>query len=136
MADQENCVRVTRAAKKRAAAVNAEDQPANKKRVVLGELSNLSNVVVSVNPSLKPESQKPKGKSKTKVKRALVPTKEETKTTKKEDVEPDVDIDEKSDDPQMCGPYVSDIYEYLHKMEVSRRFYLLAVFFSLLFGME
>ncbi|KAJ4701673.1 Cyclin [Melia azedarach] len=118
MADQENCVRVTRAAKKRAAAVNAEDQPANKKRVVLGELSNLSNVVVSVNPSLKPESQKPKGKSKTKVKRALVPTKEETKTTKKEDVEPDVDIDEKSDDPQMCGPYVSDIYEYLHKMEV------------------
>ena len=29
-----------------------------------------------------------------------------------------IDIDAKSDDPQMCRDYVSDIYQYLHKMEV------------------
>ncbi|XP_031267253.1 putative cyclin-A3-1 [Pistacia vera] len=113
MADQENCVRLTRAARKRAALGNAEEQPPSKKRVVLGELPNLSNVVVSKNPSLKSEPQKPKGKAKKKVKKALLPT-----TTKNDDVEGKVDIDAKSDDPQMCGPYVSDIYEYLHTMEV------------------
>jgi cyclin A len=47
MAEQENCTRVTRAAKKRAAALaSTEDQPLNKKRVVLGELPNLSNAIV------------------------------------------------------------------------------------------
>lgn len=117
MADQENSVRLTRAARKRAALGNAEEQPPNKKRVVLGELSNLPNVVVSRNPISKSEPQKPKGKAKTKVKKALLPT-----STKNDDVEGKVDTDAKSDDPQMCGPYVSDIYEYLHTMEVTEDF--------------
>ncbi|KAJ0087186.1 hypothetical protein Patl1_08869 [Pistacia atlantica] len=90
MAHQENCAMVTRDAKKRAALGNAEKQPP-KQRVALGELPNLSKPVVSKNPSVKSQPQKPKGK---------------------------VDIDAKSDDPQMCGPYVSDIYEYLRTMEV------------------
>ncbi|KAL9685501.1 hypothetical protein QQ045_022951 [Rhodiola kirilowii] len=31
------------------------------------------------------------------------------------------DIDAKSDDPQMCGAYVSDIHSYLHQMEMEQR---------------
>ncbi|CAM8929998.1 unnamed protein product [Rhodiola kirilowii] len=31
------------------------------------------------------------------------------------------DIDAKSDDPQMCGAYVSDIHSYLHQMEMEPR---------------
>ncbi|CAK7347477.1 unnamed protein product [Dovyalis caffra] len=105
MADKENSGRITRAAKKRAAALaSAEDQPLNKKRVVLGELPNLSNSIVSVN-----EPQKLKGKAKTKTKKGTL--------TKKENVLKE-DVDGKPEDPQMCAPYASDIYEYLHKMEV------------------
>lgn len=107
----------TRAAKRRAALRNAEDQPPNEKRVALGELPNLPNVVVSKNPSLKSELQKPKGKAKTKVKKPLLPT-----SANNDDVEGRVDVDAKSDDPQMCGPYVSDIYKYLHNMEVIQDF--------------
>ncbi|EOY15801.1 hypothetical protein QUC31_000724 [Theobroma cacao] len=119
MADQENCARVTRAAAKKRAAEAAgimEERVTNKKRVVLGELSNLSNVL-SVNKALGKENRKQqpkvKGKAKTRVaKPALKEKKEEAQDEK------DVDIDAKSDNPQMCGHYVSDIYEYLHQMEV------------------
>jgi cyclin A len=105
ISEKENCVRITRAAKKRAAALaSAEDRPLNKKRVVLGELPNLSNTTVSVNEVYK---QKAKTKSNTS-KRTL---------TKKEGVFKE-DVDGKPEDPQMCAPYASDIYEYLHKMEV------------------
>ncbi|XP_044475098.1 putative cyclin-A3-1 [Mangifera indica] len=113
MAAQENCVSLTRAAKRRAALRNAEDQPPTEKRVALRELPNLPKVVVSKNPSLKSELQKPKGKAKTKVEKPLLPT-----SAKNDDVEGKVDVDAKSDDPQMCGPNVSDIYKYLHNMEV------------------
>ncbi|KAL5780160.1 hypothetical protein ACOSQ2_010897 [Xanthoceras sorbifolium] len=119
MADQENCARLTRAAKKRAASValsgNAEEQPLTKKRVVLGELPNLSNAVVPVDRSLKAEPKKPKGKikAKPKVKRALEPN-----AAKKDNVEANVDVDVSADDPQMCAPYATDIYEYLRNMEV------------------
>ena len=120
MADQENCVRVTRAAAKKRAADSAgitDERVTNKKRVVLGELSNLSNVVVSVNKVQGTETQKqqPKGKVKTKtrvVKPALKEKKDEAEDEKT------VIIDAKSDDSQMCGHYISDIYEYLHQMEV------------------
>ncbi|XVF36365.1 hypothetical protein REPUB_Repub19eG0052500 [Reevesia pubescens] len=120
MADQENCVRVTRAAAKKRATDTAgltDENVTNKKRVVLGELSNLSNVVVSVNKvqGKETQKQKPKGKVKTKnrvVKPALKENKEEAEDEKT------VDIGAKSDDPQMCAHYVSDIYEYLHQMEV------------------
>ncbi|KAJ6709733.1 CYCLIN-A3-1-RELATED [Salix koriyanagi] len=105
MAEQENCTRITRAAKKRAAALaSTEDQPLNKKRVVLGELPNLSNVIVSSD-----EPQKQKAKAKPKAKKGA--------SAKKEGVLKE-DVDGKPEDPQMCAPYASDIYEYLHKMEV------------------
>ncbi|KDP41661.1 hypothetical protein JCGZ_16068 [Jatropha curcas] len=111
MADTENCVRVTRAARKRAAAAiaPAEEHPVQKKRVVLGELPNISNVVAPVNYSVGDVSQKQKNKVKPKSKKAIL--------VNNEDV-PKEDIDGRSEDPQMCGPYASDIYEYLHKMEV------------------
>ncbi|OAY22996.1 putative cyclin-A3-1 [Manihot esculenta] len=110
MADQENCVRVTRAATKRAAAMAPlKDQPVLKKRVVLGELPNLSNVVVSVNKGSGGLTQKQKIKPKPKAKKAIIVKKDEASKG---------DIDGTSDDPQMCGPYASDIYEYLHKLEV------------------
>ncbi|KAJ8762605.1 hypothetical protein K2173_008044 [Erythroxylum novogranatense] len=109
MADQENCARLTRAAaaKRRAAASSAvEDQPVLKKRVVLGELKNVPNVVAV--------TRKPKSKAKKpKAKRAIVTEKEDV-VAKGESQEFDV----KPHDPQMCESYVSDIYDYLHKMEV------------------
>ncbi|KAJ9166296.1 hypothetical protein P3X46_021071 [Hevea brasiliensis] len=109
MAEQENCVRVTRAAKKRAAAMSTvEEQPVLKKRVVLGELPNLSNVVVPVNKSAGDLARKQKIKPKPKAKKAIVVKKDEASEV----------VDGMSDDPQMCGPYASDIYEYLHKMEM------------------
>ncbi|XP_011029106.1 PREDICTED: putative cyclin-A3-1 [Populus euphratica] len=105
ISEKENCVRITRAAKKRAAALaSAEDRPLNKKRVVLGELPSLSNTTVSVN---KVHKQKAKTKSIT----------SKGTLTKKEGVLKE-DVDGKPEDPQMCAPYASDIYEYLHKMEV------------------
>ncbi|KAL4308498.1 hypothetical protein GQ457_01G033530 [Hibiscus cannabinus] len=116
MADQVNCVRLTRAAAKKRAAESAaltEEKGVTKKRVVLGELSNLSNIVVSGNKAQvkeNPEKQKPKTKTRV-VKPASKASKEET-----EDDKPG-DIDAKSDDPQMCGLYVSDIYEYLLQKE-------------------
>ncbi|EEF52321.1 putative cyclin-A3-1 [Ricinus communis] len=117
MADRENCVRLTRAARKRAAAAlsNVEDQPLSKKRVVLGELHNLSNVVISVNASaVKDVTQKQKFNSKAKqpkAKKALI--------VKKDEAPKKVEIDAECDDPQMCGPYASDIYDYLHQLEVN-----------------
>ncbi|OMO70593.1 hypothetical protein COLO4_28567 [Corchorus olitorius] len=124
MADQENCVRVTRAAAKKRAAEAAgivEEKVANKKRVVLGEISNLSNVVAPASKVQGKENQvkQPKGKVKAKTrvaKTALEEKKEENKDEYQD--EKAVDIDAKSDDPQMCRHYVSDIYEYLHQMEV------------------
>ncbi|EXC04822.1 hypothetical protein L484_010245 [Morus notabilis] len=144
MEDKENCVRFTRAAKRRAAAsATAEDQPAapTKKRVVLGELTNISNAVkeesessgvatqkkkretksklTNISNAVKEESessgvatQKKKRETKSKAKKALPMTK--TVTTRQETKETEA----KSEDPQMCVPYVSDVYEYLHQIEV------------------
>lgn len=81
--------------KKRVAAGAAEHEPMNKKRVVLGELTNLSNSQV--------EKAKPS--------RGVVV--QEKKLAVK-----DGDVAVEAEDPQMCGAYLSDIYEYLHKMEM------------------
>lgn len=118
MADQENSGRVTRAAAKKRAADSgsAPEQPANKKRVVLGELPTNTNVVVSSNPSLKAEPRKAKSKAKKALLAGKAKAKTKTKTKAAEDA--DIDIDAKSDDPQICGAYVTDIYQYLHSMEV------------------
>ncbi|KAG4140471.1 hypothetical protein ERO13_D06G019700v2 [Gossypium hirsutum] len=126
MAGQENCVRLTRStvAKKRTAELAGitDEIVTNKKRVVLGELSN--NVAGSVS---KVQGKKPttttttatttaqklqcKGKVKTRskvVRRVLLEGGDEKKE----------DFDAMSNDPQMCGYYASDIYGYLHQMEV------------------
>lgn len=104
MANKENCVRLTRAAKKRA----AEEQllceesivPVEKRaRVVLGELSNLSNLPQNLDS--KTEPSKPKCRSRKKEKKPEVS-------------ELDADVD----DPQMCAHYASDIFTYLRSMEV------------------
>lgn len=105
MAEEENCVRITRAAEKRA--LSAASGSPNKKRVVLGELPNLSNVVVPVNT-------KPVTKTKPKAKKAVTTTlisRTKGSPTK-------VVTDASYDDPQLCGAYASDIDDYLHKMEM------------------
>ncbi|KAM7514393.1 hypothetical protein LguiA_003976 [Lonicera macranthoides] len=113
MADQENCVRLTRMAKKRAAeSIAATVMPTKKRRVVLGELSNnLSNVFgPDQNPllgSLEIEKGKCRSKKK-KLKKAVVKN--------FEDVE-----DLKSDDPQLCSAYVSQIYDYLRQIEIEAK---------------
>ncbi|GLT58876.1 hypothetical protein SLA2020_317370 [Shorea laevis] len=118
MADQENCVRVTRAAaaRKRAAeATEVVQEQAKRKRVVLGELPNLSNVVASASQNVGAATQKPKAKTK----KTKVKTAEKMTLDVKEDVSAkEQDIDSTNDDPQLCGSYASDIYEYLHEMEV------------------
>lgn len=103
MADQENCMRVTRlASRKRAAEVEMVADRSKKKRVVLGEIQNV----------LSSRDQKTR----------VVNEKQKIKPQKKAKilkVDPAIDLNGTSDDPQMCGAYASDIYEYLHHMEVS-----------------
>lgn len=125
MANQESSVRLTRAAKRRAEEAMTEtpqqSMPPTKKRVVLGEIS--SNILGNAN--LKPcsEAQKP---SRSRPRKASKPVSSwPSEKTPAEDVmgsgkavAEDV-IDAVLDDPQMCGPYVASIYEYLRNMEVS-----------------
>lgn len=109
MADEkENCVRMTRAATKRKASMAAtiDEGRVNKKRVVLGELPNMSNLSV---PNLEREIKKPRKSA------ARAPMKQRKDTSA---LDPNSDIDTRSDDPQMCGPYVSSIFDYLRQMEV------------------
>ena len=114
MAGQENCLRATRWAKKRAAEAMADSksqqkQPATKKRVVLGELQNSSNGPATTDLIL--ERRNPKCRSK-KVKKAVANAATTITSTTQ-------DMNVKSEDPQMCGAYISEIYQYLHDMEVS-----------------
>ncbi|KAM4121616.1 hypothetical protein ACB094_01G019200 [Castanea mollissima] len=106
MAEEENCVRITRAAQKRA--LSAASGSPNKKRVVLGELPNLSNVVVPVNtkPVTKPKAKKA-------ITTTLISTTKGSPTK--------VETDASYDDPQLCGAYASDIDDYLHKMEMESK---------------
>ncbi|XP_026446022.1 cyclin-A3-2-like isoform X2 [Papaver somniferum] len=107
--EQESNVRLTRAAsKKRASTCTASNQPppANKKRVVLGELTN---IVVSSRSDFGGTQKKPKNRLK-----------------RKEPEKKVVEEEERSDgrnsvDPQMCAPYASDIYNYLHSMEIQSK---------------
>jgi len=116
-------MRITRAAKRRAEESTADPPPpATKKRVVLGEISSnvLGNSNVN-NPSLEP-SKSARGRLKKKSKKPEVPTPASEKTPAEDVVGPAnaaaEDIDAGTDDPQMCGPYVAGIYEYLRNMEV------------------
>ncbi|XP_010549257.1 PREDICTED: putative cyclin-A3-1 isoform X2 [Tarenaya hassleriana] len=118
MAEKEISGRMTRAAAKRKATMAAakDDERASKKRVVLGELPNMSNVPVPVNP--KP-TQKPKRDLRAYAKQRKTASVSDTAKDSTAAVESSVDIDARTDDPQMCGPYVSDIYEYLRQLEVN-----------------
>jgi len=99
MADQENVVRVTRLAKKRAAETMVQHlQQPNKKRVVLSEIQDLSNVGINQIEDKVFVSEPLRPKCKQIIKRK---------------------VKSSDDDPQMCSAYVSDIYDYLHQMEVS-----------------
>ncbi|XP_059636598.1 G2/mitotic-specific cyclin C13-1-like [Cornus florida] len=107
MAEKENCVRVTLLTKKRASeamglAEESKQQPATKKRVVLGELPSSSNIAANPNPGS--EMKKPKCRSKNNVKRTS-----------------EHHIDAGFLDPQMCDGYGSETYEYLHNMEMETK---------------
>lgn len=113
MAEKENCVRVTRAMKRRAEAASvAVEQTPTKKRVVLGELPYLQNAAVSANEGfgVEPQKQKCRNRTGTRAKKAL-PIQEAAPPTAQQ-------VDTAPLDPQMCEPYARDIYEYLHKLEV------------------
>lgn len=106
-------MRVTRLAKKRAAeAMAAQLQQRSKKRVVLGEIRSEANVGLSQIS----EQQRPKPRQ---AKRKVLKAVGEGVTEKGKYVDNGIDIDAKSDDPQMCAAYVSEIYEYLRQMEVN-----------------
>lgn len=141
MAEQGRSLRITRASKKRAAAATTagaggggeeRQAPATKKRVVLGELPNLSNVVAA--PAQGggggPSAAKPKPRRQPKAIRGRVVRKPAAESAasgaslsgpslRSEDGDPKIEAEPASDDPQMCRAYVADIYDYLHKMEVS-----------------
>ncbi|XP_004252819.2 G2/mitotic-specific cyclin C13-1-like [Solanum lycopersicum] len=101
MADQENFVRVTRLAKKRAAEAMVQQlQQPNKKRVVLTEIQDLCNVGINQIEDKVFVSEPLRPKCKHIIKRKLKIS---------------------DDDPQMCTAYVSDIYDYLHQMEIEKK---------------
>ncbi|KAL6572459.1 Cyclin [Orobanche minor] len=119
MADQENRMIVTRlAAKKRAAqeSLQLQQKINKKKRVMLGEIQNvLCSEKLGLDKNRIKDSKSPRNwkKEKTSV--------EETKS-EKEGNGSVINGDVKNyGDPQMCEAYVSDIYEYLHNMEVKIR---------------
>nr|GMD36043.1 putative cyclin-A3-1 [Ipomoea batatas] len=110
MADQENCMRVTRLAKKRAADGLIVEQQLGKKRVALGEIKDFPNQIENLGSKLhSPKTKQAKRKVKKVVK------------VEKGDNAVEDSIDSKSDDPQMCSAYVSDIYEYLRQMEAQEK---------------
>ncbi|VVA92765.1 unnamed protein product [Arabis nemorensis] len=119
MSENQSCVRMTRAAAKRKAsmAMSTDEGRVSKKRVVLGELLNVPNL------NQKRVTQKPKTSLWSPIKQIMtedpvVVSPEVTAETAMVALKPASDIDARSDDPQMCGPYVTDVYEYLREMEV------------------
>lgn len=117
MAENQNCTRMTRAAAKRKASAMAVDEdPVSKKRVVLGELPNMSNVVAV---PVKPNQEREALKAKTSVNAAKKQMKKKALMIPVVVPEPSVDIESRSVDPQMCEPFVSDICAYLRELEVT-----------------
>lgn len=106
-------------AKKRAAeetVLAVQQQPPSKKRVVLGEIKNSNdngNAVLIKAQVLQLNPQKrQRGRNFSKGKEDLL----EEKPNGPKVVE--VEFVGESEDPQMCPTYVSEIYEYLHAMEM------------------
>ena len=106
MAEQEQRICNTPAMKKRPRAAIVEDQPTYKKRAVLGELPNMSNIVVSMDPNTEFKCKsKANDKNKGLATTSALTTKE---------------IDEKLDNLQLRQAYHAfDNYEYLRKIDVN-----------------
>ncbi|XP_058222415.1 cyclin-A3-4-like isoform X3 [Rhododendron vialii] len=103
MADKENSVRVTRSGRKRAAP--EPPHPATMKRVALGEIPNRSNIPATRDLGSEPQP-KPKRNVKKKGRKEVTSTNVEAK---------------KLEDPQMSEPFESEMYEYLHNMEMEAK---------------
>ncbi|CAN6482445.1 unnamed protein product [Victoria cruziana] len=104
LADRENPVRVTRAGVKRVGAPTSflwAYASARKKRAVLSEVTNTININSGVVSSAAPFWPK--------------------KTVAKVSVPAVDNVDPCGDDPQMCGPYASESYQYLRELEKKRR---------------
>ncbi|CAO2833944.1 unnamed protein product [Amaranthus hypochondriacus] len=119
MANQENSMRVTRSKKRASEAMAENQQQPQKKRVVLGEISSNILGTSTVRPCVLPRTRARSRKATKPVSTAPIPVLE---TTPEEDVVSlgnvsSHDVDSISDDPQLCGTYVSGIYEYLRNME-------------------
>nr|GMD50696.1 putative cyclin-A3-1 [Ipomoea batatas] len=95
-------------AKKRAADGLVVEQQPGKKRVALGEMKGFPNQFENSGSKLHSP------KTKQAVKKVVKVAKGDNAVVK------DI-IDSKSDDPQMCSAYVSDIYEYLRQMEAQEK---------------
>ncbi|CAH9053878.1 unnamed protein product [Cuscuta europaea] len=114
MTDPENCVRVTRLAKKRAAeAMTAEHMQQRKKRVALAEINDFPTMKSDEIQSIEPKPQHPKANP---AKRVKLELEKYSINTAEED-----GVDLKSDHPQRCSAYSSDIYVYLRRMEAQER---------------
>ncbi|KAL6560213.1 Cyclin [Orobanche hederae] len=116
MADQENRMIVTRlAAKKRAVqeSLQLQQKINKKKRVMLGEIQNvLCSEKLGLDKNQIKDSKSPRNWKKEK-------TSVEEMKSEKEGNGSVINGDVKNyGDPQMCEAYVSDIYEYLHNMEM------------------
>ncbi|KAI4321057.1 hypothetical protein MLD38_034478 [Melastoma candidum] len=133
MAENAPTVRVTRSSKRRAEAVPLDGDevstPATKKRVVLGELKNLPNVLhpptLQDGPVAKKTTKGKVGKRrKAPSSRVVLPAADAGSEEESGLVpvsaagDPDIDVEPVGNDPQMCSAYVTDIYDYLRKMEV------------------
>ncbi|KAL1534197.1 cyclin [Salvia divinorum] len=117
MADQGNTGRVTRlAARKRAAEETMVADKSKRTRVVLGDIQNVlpsrDQKIGAVNDKLK---SKPRRNVKVAEAKGAKISEGEVK------IDPAIDLDGESDDPQMCRAYASDIYEYLHSMEMEAK---------------
>ncbi|CAJ2675377.1 putative cyclin-A3-1 [Trifolium pratense] len=110
MADQENTIptrRPQREAKTRAVAALSEQRKRKRvervERVALGDVTNTSVKNVS---DIHKQKKRNIAKSKSVEEESPVPENLEVKS------------EVKPEDPQLCGPYVSDIYDYLRNLEV------------------
>ncbi|KAF3794286.1 putative cyclin-A3-1 [Nymphaea thermarum] len=142
--DQENRVPVTRARAKRAADSSAATVPPQKKRAALGELTNFIDTSSSAPARSRKKSTKAfagvdlRGESQTsgapsrQKKRVILGELPElarsssgaagrTRRKAGKSRTRDDNADPHDDDPQMCRPYASDIYEFLRSSEVKRR---------------
>ncbi|KAI3925837.1 hypothetical protein MKX01_003396 [Papaver californicum] len=107
--DQSNSVMVTRAGKKRAAVQNIRPS-VTKKRVVLGDITNLKCFEFGSGGGEDSDSDFDEEEFKKPIVPRVINRRKKIMGRKPE-----------IDDPQMCVPYVSDICQYLHSMETEKK---------------